>query len=65
MLAHAWHSRLAEKKGHEGGRTTRGRLSSASVRAGFTALGGRATRRSLWLSLASMHMQCHDSGHFP
>ena len=51
MVAHAWHWRDAEKKGHDSGRTTRGRRSSASVLAGRMAPGGSATRRSLCWSL--------------
>ena len=50
-MERAWHWRDAEKKGHDCGRTTRGRRSSASALTGRTAPGGRATRRSLCWSL--------------
>ena len=50
---HAWHTRHAEKNGHEGGRTISGRRNRASALPGLTALGGSATRRSLCSSLAT------------
>lgn len=50
---HAWHTRDAEKNGHEGGRTISGRRNNASALPGLTALGGSATRRSLCSSLAT------------